>query len=115
MKFLILRTFAIALLMASAISCKKSSTNNNTVNNDPNTVTMSGMAFVSNGLHVTVGTTVKWVNNDNMVHTVTADDNSYNSGDLAAGATFSHTFSTAGTYTYHCKYHSGMTGTVWVQ
>ena len=37
-----------------------------------------------------------------------------NSGDIAGGATFPHTFTTAGTYPYHCSHHSAMTGSVTV-
>jgi plastocyanin len=34
---------------------------------------------------------------------------------LAAGATFSQTFTTAGTFPYHCNIHSNMHGTITVQ
>jgi plastocyanin len=61
-----------------------------------------------------VGDKVTWTNNDSVTHTVTLDDNSADSGDLAAGATFDHTFTTAGTFAYHCKIHSSMHGTVTV-
>src|SRR5690349_626613 len=53
-----------------------------------------------------VGDKVTWTNNDSVTHTVTLDDNSADSGDLAAGSTFDHTFATAGTFAYHCKIHS---------
>lgn len=35
-----------------------------------------------------------------------------NSGDFGAGASFQHTFATAGTYPYHCIHHGPMTGSV---
>jgi len=38
-----------------------------------------------------------------------------NSGNIGAGATYTHRFTTAGTYSYHCIYHSPMTGSVHVQ
>ena len=38
-----------------------------------------------------------------------------NSGDLARGATFQHTFATAGTFNYHCIHHAPMTGSVVVR
>ena len=47
-------------------------------------------------------------------HTVTADDGSFDGGPLATGATFSQTFSTAGTFSYHCKIHPSMTATITV-
>ena|SRR5690242_984740 len=78
-------------------------------------VSIKNFAFTSNNISVTKGTTVKWTNNDGVTHTVTADDGSFDSGSLTNGASFSHTFSTAGTYTYHCSIHTTMTGTVTVQ
>ena len=62
-----------------------------------------------------VNSTVTWVNNDDAPHTVTATDGSFNSGNLNAGQSWSHTFTTPGNYTYYCSYHSWMRGTVIVQ
>jgi plastocyanin len=57
--------------------------------------------------------TLLWVNNDNeQVHTVTADNGSFDSGDIQPGGTFSFTFNTVGPYSYRCKYHKGMEGLV---
>lgn len=55
--------------------------------------------------------TVLWTNNDNAVHTVTTDNGLFDSGDLAAGATFTYTFN-RGSYTYHCKHHPEAAGSV---
>jgi len=73
-----------------------------------NTVTIKNMAFSPSALNVTTNTAVKWVNNDAITHTVTADDGSFNSGNIAPGGKFSHTFSTAGTIAYHCSIHTSM-------
>jgi plastocyanin len=62
-----------------------------------------------------VNNTVKWVNNDNMAHTVTATDGNFDSGNLNPGATYVHTFTSPGVYTYLCSYHNWMRGTVTVQ
>ena len=117
-------TAAIALLLMVFSSCSKSGSsygsgnNNNTggnTNNGGNTsnaVSIVNMSFSKSTLQVAAGTTVTWTNNDNMAHTVTADDSSFDSGNIAVGATYRHTFSQAGTFAYHCSYHSGMTGTV---
>lgn len=59
--------------------------------------------------------TVTWINNDIAPHTVTADDGSFNSGNLDAGASWTHVFDTPGTYTYHCEYHPWMRGTIIVK
>ena len=91
-------------------------TNNNNTNPQPsasgNTVSISGMSFSPGSLTVKAGTTVTWTNNDNTVHTVTADDASFSSGDMNNGSSYSHTFSAAGTYPYHCNYHPAMKASV---
>jgi len=58
--------------------------------------------------------TVKWTNNDNMPHTVTATDGSFDSGNMNAGDTFMHTFNRTGTFAYICVYHHWMHGSVTV-
>jgi len=78
-------------------------------------VAIQNLAFQPGTLTVPVGTTVTWTNNDSTQHTVTADDGSFDSGVLQQGATFSQTFTTAGTFSYHCNIHSSMTGTITVQ
>jgi len=77
-------------------------------------VTIAGFAFSPESLTVKVGTTVKWTNQDAAGHTVTADDNSWGSGDLEQGASFSFTFSQAGTFAYHCGVHPSMKATITV-
>jgi alcohol dehydrogenase (cytochrome c) len=57
---------------------------------------------------VPVGTTVSWENQGSTIHTVTATDGTFDSGDLAAGDTFSVTFDTPGTYVYSCTPHPWM-------
>jgi plastocyanin len=72
-------------------------------------------------LVIGVNNTVTWTNNDGSTHhTVTSSSvpsgaSSFNSGDLAGGATFTYTFTAPGTYQYLCSYHSWMTGTVVVE
>jgi plastocyanin len=105
-----------ALAVALASHCSKgssdgSSMNNNTGGNN-NTVTMQNMSFSITSLTVKAGTTVTWTNNDNTTHTVTADNDSFNSGDITAGHSFTKTFNAQGTFPYHCIYHSTMKATV---
>lgn len=77
-----------------------------------NQVNIKDMAFTPDSITVAKGTKVTWVNNDGAAHTVTADDGSFNSGNLTNSKSFSQTFNTPGTYKYHCTLHSGMTGVV---
>ena len=62
---------------------------------------------------VNVGGRVTWSNGSDAPHTVTSDSGTeLSSPTLGAGATFSHTFSATGTFTYHCSIHTYMKGTV---
>jgi plastocyanin len=76
--------------------------------------TIQNIAFSPNPITVARGSTVTWTNLDGVAHTVTADDGSWGSGTLGHGATYSHVFTSPGSYTYHCAIHSFMTGTVMV-
>ena len=76
------------------------------------TINIYNMAFPAS-TSVKKGTIVKWYNQDGYAHTVTSNNGStFNSGNLAAGATYSYTANTTGTFNYHCEYHSGMNGTL---
>jgi plastocyanin len=67
-----------------------------------------------------VNNTVVWTNDDSVIHTVyssctPAGVAAFNSPHIAPGATYSQTFTVAGTYTYYCTLHSWMSGTVIVK
>jgi plastocyanin len=79
-----------------------------------NSVAIVDFAFNPTSVTVKAGTTVNWMNNGSTTHTVTADDGSFDSGNLNGGASFSHTFASAGTFSYHCSIHSSMKATVTV-
>lgn len=66
---------------------------------------------------VKTGTEVTWINRDSAPHTVTADNGSFESEELATDEEFSFRFTQAGTYDYHCEIHGKdrMSGTVVVQ
>ena len=78
-------------------------------------VAISGFSFSPRSTTVTVGDTITWTNSDAQAHTATADDGSFDTGTIANGASGSATFSTAGTFAYHCKIHAQMTGTITVE
>ena len=61
---------------------------------------------------VPLGSWVTWTNNGGDAHTVTADDGSFDSGDLEPSDGFSWYFDTPGTYTYTCADHPWMTGMI---
>ncbi|MCG8346436.1 MAG: cupredoxin domain-containing protein, partial [Chloroflexales bacterium] len=67
-------------------------------------------SFSPGKITVPVGATVVWRHTGQRPHTVTEDGGSFDSGTLNAGATFSVTFDTAGTFSYHCAFHGGPGG-----
>ena len=85
--------------------------------------------FFPKSVNISAGDTVKWTNNNILVHTVTLDPKEatkasdvsrpagvapFGSKDLNQDDTYSHTFTVKGIYKYVCKYHEemGMVGTV---
>jgi len=77
-------------------------------------------AFSPASLTIKAGTTVTWKNTTAVPHTVTSDDGkSFDSGTAnpiaAQSGTFSFTFSTPGTFAYHCAIHPFMKATIIVQ
>lgn len=103
---------------------------------DLNVAASSNLAITNSGFSpqttvVTTGTTVTWTNQDSTTHTVTGDGtvsqidaqgqivtlqalpaDRFNSGTIAPGATFSHTFNNPGAYTYHSASQNNLAGAV---
>jgi len=75
-------------------------------------VTIDNFAFAPATLTVKAGATVTWTNRDEEPHTVAASDGSFHSPGMGTGATYSHTFPTAGKFDYVCSIHPMMHGTV---
>jgi LPXTG-motif cell wall-anchored protein len=103
--------FLLVLSASAASAASVSMTDNLTY--EPSTVTISA------------GDSVTWTNVGTAPHTVTADDGSFDSSPacpgninecIGGGESYTHTFSTAGTFGYTCKVHgAAMSGTVVVQ
>jgi plastocyanin len=70
-------------------------------------------AFAPTELRVAAGTEITWTNRDPAPHTVTADDGSFDSGEIAPGETYSIALE-AGSVAYACLIHPTMTGTITV-
>jgi len=87
--------------------------------------TPSSLGFSPETVTVVIGVnnTVTWTDNDNTMdangylptHVVAANDTSFTSVGLNPGDTFTYTFTTAGTFPYHCNVHPWMRGTVIVK
>lgn len=78
-------------------------------------VVMQGFAFRPDTVTIAVGQSVTWTNQDGTQHDAVSDEGVFSSPLLSRGETFSFTFDTAGTYTYHCDPHPYMTGTIVVE
>ena len=78
-------------------------------------VSIDNFAFAPATLTVRVGANVTWTNHDEEPHTVAAGDGSFHSPGMGTGATYSHTFPTAGKFDYICSIHPMMHGTVVVK
>ena len=77
-------------------------------------VPIKGLAFQNGSRTVTVGTTVRWTNADDVPHTVTAADTSVDSKTLNKGQTFTQKFLKLGRHAYSCTIHPFMKGTITV-
>ena len=97
----------LAVITIFSESCSKSSSGPGA-----NEVFIQGMAFGPATITVSAGTTITWTNKDAVGHTVTSTTGLFDSGLINANASYSHMFSTAGTYPYTCTIHPLMTGTV---
>jgi plastocyanin len=75
-------------------------------------VTVAGFAFTPSRLSVPLGGRVVWTFPEVMNHTTTSDAGFWDSGPRSGGATYGHTFATAGRYRYHCRIHASMHGKV---
>ena len=80
-------------------------------------VKIDNFSFSPPTLTVVAGTTVTWINRDDIPHTVVSSDDSrvFKSKALDTDDRFSFTFTRAGTYSYFCSIHPKMTGKVVVQ
>jgi hemoglobin len=76
--------------------------------------TIDSYLYLPGTIRIKVGTEVTWHNNDQVPHTITANDGSF-SGLVQQGTTFQHTFDTAGTIEYFCAIHPAMMGQVIVE
>jgi plastocyanin len=113
-----------ASIVVKAGSSSASSTSSQSTSPKTSSVVMPQGVGASNTLNFTpktmvvvigVNNTVTWTNMDVTKHTVHAQDNSFSSGDILPGQSFTHTFRTPGNYSYYCDYHSWMRGLVIVK
>lgn len=82
----------------------------------PNEITIDNFSFQPQTLTVTVGTTVTWINHDDIPHTVlSVDKKTIVSPALDTDEKFSYTFTAVGTNNYYCSVHPHMKGRIIVE
>ncbi len=88
-----------------------------TADSAPTLVTIANFTFSPATIEVPVGTTVEWVNSDDVPHTVTGADTSSPLGSPALDTDdrYVTTFSKPGRYRYFCSLHPQMVGTIVVK
>ena len=112
---ILLRMVFLLSLLAMIGACSKSdsgSTNDGNGKPGPDEVYIQNLAFSPSTITILVNSTVIWTNFDQVAHTVTSDTGLFDSGNIASSNTYSFKFTSIGTFTYHCKIHPSMTGTV---
>jgi plastocyanin len=80
-----------------------------------NVITIDNFTFSPKELTVAVGTTVKWVNHDDIPHTIVEKKTTFRSKALDTDDAYSFTFASAGTFDYFCGLHPHMVGQVIVK
>ena len=78
---------------------------------DP-TLAIRDFAFVPSDVTIRRGARLVWTNDDAVLHTVTADDGSFDSSTFGQGQTFALTPERAGIFPYFCEIHPFMRGTL---
>jgi plastocyanin len=116
------KTFWVASFTASviiAIVLLVAGSPNVTANDQPSAanvaVNIDNFVFGPQAITVPVGTTVTWINKDDIPHTSVSTDGVFKSKVLDTDERFSYTFTKPGTYPYYCTIHPKMTGKVVVQ
>ncbi|MBL4813202.1 MAG: cupredoxin domain-containing protein, partial [Rhodobacteraceae bacterium] len=63
-------------------------------------------------LNIAAGDIVVFTNEDRAPHTATADNGSFDTGNLRRGDAASITFASAGSVSFACRFHPNMKGTI---
>jgi plastocyanin len=108
-KICVAAVFAAATLAAVAMFAAQSAQAADTE------VNIDQFAFLPQRITVKAGTSVIWINDDDVPHTVASSSKLLKSKTLDTKDKFSFTFTTPGTYEYFCSLHPHMTGAIVVE
>jgi plastocyanin len=112
-RFAISRAVIIAMLIGPVVGAMLAAAA--AAQDAANVITIDNFTFTPPEMTVAVGTTVKWVNHDDIPHLVVNKDKAFRSKALDTDDSFSYTFASAGTFDYFCGLHPHMVGKVIVK
>lgn len=93
-----------------------SSAESNTPQTENKIIEIKNFAYFPEEISISVGETLVWINRDSAKHTVTSDSgNELDSELLGKNSEYSHTFTKAGTFDYHCTPHPYMKARIIVE
>jgi plastocyanin len=75
-------------------------------------VVIQNFTFQPQTATINVGESITWLNTDGLNHTATSDSGMFDTGAIPASGNRTVSFSTAGSYAYHCSIHTTMHGTI---
>jgi len=75
-------------------------------------VSIDNFSFTPAMTSVAAGTTISWMNHDDIPHKVVSTEQKFKSPVLDTGEQFSYRFDAPGTYKYFCSIHPRMTGQI---
>ena len=111
----IVRNIWVAIALAAAVLASAAIFPTAFVQAAETEVNIDQFAFYPQRITVKAGTTVTWINEDDVPHTVASSIKFFKSKALDTADKFSFTFTTPGTYDYFCSVHPHMTGAVVVE
>ena len=101
--------FGVVLLVAAATFAARSAPTADAE------VDIDQFTFLPQRITVKAGTTVTWINEDDVPHTIVSSSKVFKSKALDTADKFSFTFTTPGTYDYFCSIHPYMTAKIVVK
>ena len=111
----IVRNVWVAIALAAAVLASAAIFPTAFVQAAETEVNIDQFDFYPQRITVKAGTTVTWINEDDVPHTVASSSKVFKSKALDTADKFSFTFTTPGTYDYFCSVHPHMTGAVVVE
>ena len=84
-------------------------TNGHTAAQERIVVQIKNLKFLPDDQEIAVGDVVVWINNDIVPHTVTSNDNSWDSGEVGAGEEWEIVVTADMVQAYFCQFHPSMT------